>query len=540
MVITKYRTLSTLILICCWLFSVPSYAANLTATVSSNQVTQAEVFQLRVTYDDKVDSDSIDFRILEKSFFLGQPSFSSALNFVNGKRSSQSEWTIALKAKQLGTAKIPSFSVEGASSKPILIQVSQDTDLPAQDELAVIQSQLDKAKLYPNETTQLKTRLIIKANPRRLQNVQILPPKSADFTIEELGQANQYQSVINGIEATVVDQTFTITAQNSGRFMLNSLGFEATFVFGNNRTGTTKLLPVQLPPEQLMIEVIQKPQGSNETWLPTPNLALTQHWFDAQGKEIFQSDQPIPVALGDSITRELNVKIQGIKPENFPEFLISYPESVRQYAEKPQFVTLNDGTTQMTVKQVLIAQQAGETILPPVAIEWFNTHSTRFQSSQLDGLTLLIAPDNGGLNSPINTEIPTPPVINQEKTNFWPYLTALFALLWLTTLTWHIKTRSKTVAKKTEPQNSHLEGLLDAILNSDIAKTQHLAKLWLADTRHKDPSLAQQIEYELQQMVSSQFGNANVKWSSKILLKLIKQLSRSRSTEENSEKLPKL
>ncbi|MBA5764388.1 BatD family protein [Vibrio sp. 404] len=540
MVMTQYRTLSTLILIGCWLLSLPAYAANLTATVSSNQVTKAEVFQLRVIYDEKVDSNSLDFSVLEPSFFLGQPSYSSALNFVNGKRSSRSEWTIALKPKNLGTLKIPAFTVEGSSSSPISIQVSQDTDLPDQDDLAVIQSQLVKAELYPNETTQLKTRLIIKTNPRRLQNVQILPPKNAELTIEESGQANQYQSVVNGIEATIVDQTFTITAQHSGSFVLNSVGFEATFVLGDNRTGTTKLLPIQIAPEQFTIDVSEKPQTTNDNWLPTPQLLLSQTWFDAQGKELSAIDQPTLIALGDSITRELSVNIQGIKAENFPDLSISYPDSVRQYAEKPRFETLDDGSTQMTVKQVLIAQRTGKTLLPAVSIEWFNTLTTDFQTSQLDGIELMVEPASEALNIPLQPTITAAPNNNEQGFQFWPYLTALFAILWLATLTWHMKTRHKLDVPKAEPKNNELESLLNAISNNEIAQTQYFAKLWLTHNRDKDPTIAKQIDHELQQMVSSQFGGNHVEWNNKTLRQLIKKLSRCRSTNENSATLSKL
>ncbi|MGF1911703.1 BatD family protein [Vibrio kasasachensis] len=542
MVTITLRTLSAFGLIFCWLFSMPSYAANLIATVSTNQVTKAEVFQLRIIFDDKVDSDSLDLSVLETSFFLGQPSFGTSLNYVNGKRSSSSEWTIALKAKSLGTTTIPSFNVEGASSNPISIHVSQDTDLPNQDELAEIQSQLGKDTLYPNESTQLKTRLVIKANARRLQNVQIFPPKSASFTVEELGQANQYQSVINGIEATIVDQTFTITAKQAGIHTLSSLGFDATFVFGNNRTGTTKLLPVQINPEQFEITVNEQPQGSGGQWLPTQNLVLTQQWIDAQDNNIVENDQQIIVAVGDSITRELTLIVQGLKPEHFPTLASNYPESVRQYAEKPQFTSLKDGSTQMTIKQVLIAQHAGEVVLPSIDVEWFDTQSTSFRNSQAQGIKLKIERSNEVLNAPLS--VPENPIAidTNDVSNHWLYLTVLFATLWLITLGWHIKTRNTTF--KGGSNQGKIDGevkqILEALSASDNAKTQHLTGQWLAKNRNKNEQLAQEIESELKLMASAQYSNLNVDWNSKKLIHYIKKLNNFRSSNESSAKLSKL
>ncbi len=541
MVKLSRRSQLILLTIAGWLISFTANAGNLTATVSSNQVTKAEVFQLRLTYDAKVDSDSLNFAVLEQNFFLGQPSFGSSLNYVNGKRSSRSEWTIALKAKQLGTLTIPSFSIEGNQSQPINIQVSQDNDLPKPSELAQIQSQLEKKTLYPNESTQLKTRLIIKADPRRLQNVQISPPEGDGFTVKQVGQPNQYQTVINGLEATVVDQTFDITATQSGEQQLNSLGFSATFVFGSNRSGTTKLLPVKIAAESLSINVKPKPTDSNNAWLPTTELDLSQTWIDAQGNALDSNTQQLAVKVGDSITRQLTLTIQGIEAENFPNILVSYPQAVRQYAEKPQFTQLENGATQMTVQQVLIAQHQGNVSLPPVVVEWFNTQAEQKQLSQTSGLKLEIEAAAMGT--------PQPVVITKDQarssdsnSGIWPYLTALFATLWVLTLVWHIKSRINVMPAKhigTEEDDLKTQ-LIEAVKSGDHAKTQFLATRWLKNQTHKSAATINEIHQELQAMAASQYGNQSPAWSNKTLIKLIHKLDKQTQDKSTKYKLPKL
>ncbi|WP_114766768.1 BatD family protein [Vibrio rhodolitus] len=541
MVNFRYRTLVILTVISSLLLSFTASAANLTATVSSNKVTQAEVFQLRLTYDAKVDSDSLDFTRLEDSFFLGQPSFGSSLNYINGKRSSRSEWTIALKAKKLGTLTIPAFTVEGAQSQPINILVSQDKDLPQANELVEVQSQLAKEVLYPNEMTQLKTRLIIKSDPRRLQNVKITPPSGADFSIKQIGQPNQYQTVINGVEATIIDQSFNVTAQAAGNKNLNSVGFSATFVFGNNRSGTTKLLPVQIAPEQLNVEVKPRPSKSGEFWLPTPQLQLSQSWLDSEGKVLANDTQQLSVKLGDSITRQITLTIAGVDAENFPQIITDYPQAVRQYSEKPQFKQLQDGQTQMTIQQVLIAQQQGVASLPAISVNWFNTATGNEQLSQVKGLDIDVQPTDNLVPSQATFTTNTPPQVIKDA-GYWPYFTALFASLWLITFIWHIKSRLSQPNESLKQANAvdTTQQLISAIKTEDMVKAQYLLKTWLVSQAGKDAALQTRIVTAIQAMIAAQYSGKDQSCDKSELISMIKQLNKLRVTASNTGNLPKL
>ncbi|MEF1215826.1 protein BatD, partial [Vibrio alginolyticus] len=48
-------------------------AQTLQASVNKTQVAKNEVINLRIISDTELSSDSIDFNVLEKDFFLGQP-----------------------------------------------------------------------------------------------------------------------------------------------------------------------------------------------------------------------------------------------------------------------------------------------------------------------------------------------------------------------------------------------------------------------------------------------------------------------------------
>tara|TARA_Y100001956_G_scaffold35617_1_gene34969 strand:+ start:511 stop:2151 length:1641 start_codon:yes stop_codon:yes gene_type:complete len=519
------------------LVSPSSLAANISVTVSKNKVVKNEVFQLRIVVDEKVSSDDLDLSVLEKDFYVGRPSFGTSLNIINGSRSTRSEWNISLAAQRLGTATIPSFTIDGSQSQPISIQVSMDSDEPKVSDLVALQSTINKQTLYPNESALLKTRLIIKADPRRLQNPSVIPPQAQGLTLDAIGEPNQYQSVLDGVEVTVLDQNYRVTADNSGDFTLSSIGFTGSVVYGNNRTGTTKLVSANTKPEKFSITVNPIPDNYQGAWLPASSLNLSQRWSDSDGNGI--QNKTIETKVGESISRELTLDIQGVTSERFPDIKVSYPDSVRVYQEKPQFSQLDDGTTRMTVTQVLIPQQQGEIKLNDIQINWWNSQSASSAVAKLDGLTLNVAQGdlvNNSESAVFNAPQHTTETVVVKDAGFWPYLTALFAGLWLLTSVVLLK-RTKQPAPSTQPQYSvqgSAKALIQAIENGDSVRSGYLAKEWISETVFQDSALREQINLELQAMQRSQYSASNDTWSSSELIALIRK-----AEKQNAKAKPK-
>ncbi|MBU2899156.1 BatD family protein [Vibrio hepatarius] len=526
-------------------FSPISMAAAIWATVSKNKVVKNEVFQLRVVVDEKMSSDDIDFSSLEQDFYVSRPSFGSSINIVNGRRSVRSEWNITLAAQKLGLANIPAFTINGQSSKPIAIQVTQDLDEPKVSELVELRTTLDKTQLYPNESASLQIRLIIKADPRRLQNPKVLPPEVNGLTLSQIGEPNQYQSVLDGVEVTVLDQNYRVTADNPGSYTLRSAAFKGTIIYGNDRIGTTKLISVDTPAETFDIQVESKPEGYTGAWLPTSMLSLKQTWTAANGAKIAPSTEH-QANVGDSITREISLDVEGLTQERVPKLNINYPENIRVYSEKPQFSQLDNGITRMTVKQVLIPKEAGNVQLTSVDLSWWDSQNKKPNTAHLDGLTLTVEPGEN-----LNTSIPIPQYSSPTETKtvtvtnsgFWPYLTALFAMLWI--ITSGLLFRNK--ALKIEPEdNQKLDSdlstlLVTALKSGDHFKAQHCASQWLKQIIIDDQNLLKDIKYELEQMQKSYFSSQETGWNAVNLLKLIKKVDKMpRSNNKPEEELAKL
>ncbi|MBF4245205.1 protein BatD [Vibrio anguillarum] len=525
------------------LLSSAANAAALYASVSKNKVAKNEVFQLRIVADEKVSTDAIDFKVLEDDFFLGRPSFGTSVNIINGDRSTRSEWNVTLAANKLGILTIPSFSVNGATTQPIAIQVIADGEAPKQSDLVEIQADLERSKLYPSESTFLNARLIIKADPRRLQNPQITPPAVQGLELTTEGEANQYQSLLDGVEVTVVDQKFRVTAQEAGTFTLSGPAFKAGLIYGNNQTGSTRLLQVDIPAKTFSLTVLPKPGSYQGTWLPTPKLTLNQTWRDATGQII--TAESFKTKVGESLTREWILTVKGLTQTQLPNLSVQYPDSIRLYAEKPQFKSLDNGDVQMTLKQVLIPKTVGKVDLADLTVSWWDTKNESQQSAQAKGLKLEVSP--GELLNP-STSVLTPPTVQTvtvKDAGYWPYFTAFFALLWMATMVvaWSFRNAPQTATQETNAHHQPLEGhpyqqLKEAVQSRDGAKISYYFTLWHDSVVLSDEEKTA-LDAQVNQQLKTLYAPQKSDWDGSALISMIDAIQK-KQTKRQHKKLESL
>lgn len=532
--------LSTL-LMC--IVSLSAQAANFYASVSKNKVAKNEVFQLTVVSDQKASGDDIDFSVLDNDFFMSRPSFSSSVNIINGSRSNRSEWTVSLAANRLGVVTIPSFELNGARTQPIALQVTQDEQAPNSDDLVEVRSQLSRSTLYPSESALFKARLIIKADPRRLQDPKIAPPSVDGMELKAASEPNQYQTVMDGIQVTVVDQDFRITASEAGDFTLTEPSFKSALIYGSSYSGSTRILPLQTTPKTYTLHVDPKPTDYQGSWLPTSKLTLSEQWLDSQGKAI--SGRHFATKVGDSITREVTVQVTGLTQEQLPNISLSYPDSVRVYDEKPQFATLDNGDVAMTLKQVLIPRQSGDIALPKVTMQWWDTVTKAQKNTTADGLTLSVAAGDPGTVT-ASTPLPATPAQVQTTTvndaGFWPYLTALFALLWLATLglAWRWKSSPGKAAPQSSAQpvaDTPYEQLQQALNRDDGIAISRALNVWMQHVTLTDAETAQ-LTLALHELNQSLYGALPGNYNSNDLKRLTKAIHKQQPKRKKQVKSP--
>ncbi len=534
------------------------FAATAVASVSQNSVTKDEVFLLRVATDEKVSSGALDLTSLQKNFYVGTPSFGSSMRIVNGSRTVSSEWNITLAPLRLGRLDIPSFDIEGAKTKPITINVAVNKAAPKQSDMAEFQLNLSKDSLYPQEVAELDVKLIIKADPRRLQDPKIAPPSSAQLDVEPIGESKQFQDVINGQEVTVVQQSFHISSQQAGQFQLQGPKLTGAVVYSTNNSSTTRLFQLDTPVETLDVTVNPVPKGYQGEWLPTSNFKLIQKWSDSQGNELTDGNtlgddkQKIEMEAGDSLTRTITMTASNLTQHQLPKLNITYPKTVRVYEEKPQFGTTQSGDAVVVYKQVLIPKEAGNISLPDVSQAWFNTDSQSQEISKALGLELSVQASDRATSSTSPVTAPpaqqaSPTIVTVEKPGVWPYLTALFAALWLisSAVAFYFWSRRGTAVKpkqKDERQSDTAEALIAALKMKDGVKTRTLFEQWKAENPDLSDETIEVFEAELTKLNQSLYaeaGSPSQSWDPSEVIKAVKKPKRI-SNEAHKSTLERL
>ena len=540
---------STLLILLTSLFSVNVLAANLWASVNSNKVAKNEMFQLQLVTDQQADSSAINFDALKKDFYVSQPSYGTYQNSVNGKSSMRTTWTVSLAAKKLGNITIPSFSIDGVSSQPIEIHVSQNAQAPKASDLVEVQATLDKNTLYPQESAYLKTRLIIKTDPRSLQNPQIIPPSTNGLTLTPVGEQQQYQSILHGVNVTVVDQDYRITADKPGHYILKGPEFRSGILYVNRATGNTSMLDADTKAKVFDFTVEPKPASYHGYWLPTSSLKLSQQWVDQNGHDI-STKSSYKTQVGDSITRTITMDVEGLTAEQLPNIVTHYPASIRVYADKPQFKTLPNNVTRMTLKQVLIPQQAGNINLEGVNIDWWNSKTKQQQTSEVAALSLNVTPAANQPAAPLPaytapTTTSSDKIVTVYDSGYWPYVSLVFGVLWLATLVLFFR------AKRQSPDNQDsstfdnskpCSSLSDAINFGSAIEVQFLADQWLNQLEQRDDKLEKTIREEIQKLHRNEFKDElQPETNKELLLNAIAQLEKKQKiTTKHNAKLAKL
>ena len=530
------------------------FAATAVASVSQNSVTKDEVFLLRVTTDEKVSSGALDLAPLQKDFYVGTPSFGSSMRIVNGSRTVSSEWNITLAPLRLGRLEIPSFDIEGAKTQPITINVAVNKAAPKQSDMAEFQLDLSKNSLYPQEVAELDVKLIIKADPRRLQDPKIAPPNSQGLKVDPIGESKQYQDVINGQEVTVVQQSFHISSQKPGQFKLNGPKLTGAVVYSTNNSSTTRLFQLDTPVKTLDVAVKEVPKGYQGEWLPTSNFKLIQQWSDSQGNELGSSNalgddkQKIEMEAGDSLTRTITMTASNLTQHQLPKLNITYPKSVRVYEEKPQFGTTQSGDAVVVYKQVLIPKEAGNISLPEVSQAWFDTDSQSEQTSKALGLELAVKASGRATSStPPVTALPaqqvSPTVVTVDSPGFWPYLTALFATMWLISSVmafyfWSCRGVTTKPTHTVERQSDTAKALIEALKTKDGVMSRTLFEQWKAENPDLSDKTLAAVEAELSKLNQSLYGEASSttsSWAPSEAIKAVKKPKRlSSKTRKNT------
>jgi BatD DUF11 like domain len=426
--------------------SVPVLAAT-TATLDRTHVALGDSVRLLVQTDASTDKQP-DIGPLQQDFAVLGSSHGSSTQIVNGHMSSQTQVTLFLSPKHEGTIRIPPLSWGAEQSAALELTVGGSGNAPAQGDAGQagaapvsMSATLDQKHPYVQSSVVLTLRLSVGVP---LSQASLEMPGSADVLVKQLGEDTQTTESRNGRSYQVIERKYLLIPQRSGQISVKGPTLDAQVqdanvsdinsffgnAFGNmplgRLMGSTR--PLRLSAESIVLNVQLRPAADNAS-----------------------------VHVGEPLTRHLHLTALGLTGAQLPDLskLMTVPDGIKPYPDQAKTDdSVRSGTMLGSRDQdiALIASQPGHYALPALTVAWWDTVANVQREATLPARSFDVLPAAGGqvaqtppaANNP-PTALPTqdapgnalhvdlPPGMVSVQASVWPWVSAVFALLWLGT-----------------------------------------------------------------------------------------------------------
>ncbi len=386
-----------LLIITSFLLSSNAYAlSKITAVVDKNPAMINESILLTVTADDDVNRSALDTSSLLNDFIVGQTSVSSQTSMVNFKTTRLTKWQIVLIARNPGQFVIPALTIGDQQSEPVELTIiaAKESGNNAQTDIFVT-SELSSNEVYVQQLLTLSIKLHFAVE---LKSGNLTEPNLTGATIEKIGQDKQSDNIINGKRYRVIEQTYAITPEQSGKFTLKAPLFSGEILQASKRRSSflsfAQTKPVSISGEELKISVLPIPTNypSDAQWLPTEILTLHQEWPAGDKK----------FTVGEPITRTITLTAAGLSKAQLPKLEMKSSRGLKIYPDQAE-LHANLSNDQLVSQKVqnfaLVPSAAGEFLLPEMSVTWFNTITNRIDQATLPSQTISVQAAEGNFAS---------------------------------------------------------------------------------------------------------------------------------------------
>ncbi|WP_165674901.1 BatD family protein [Metapseudomonas otitidis] len=419
-----------------------AHAAGFTASVDRTRLSEGETVELVLESSDPTLFGKPDLSPLESLFDVLGTRQINRLSTLNGQSNRATRWIVTLQPKQTGYVVIPPLKLGEAETQPIPLHIQKNDPNADSGKLApvFIDASLDQESVYVQAQTILTLRIYHSVS--LYDDSSLTPLQMADARIEQLGEPRTYEKEINGVRHGVIELRYAIFPQKSGQLMIPSQVFSATLAerssqdayqpFGPRPGRLTRVSSPQIP---LAVKPRPADYPADAPWLPARNLTLVEAW----------SPEPDKAQVGDSLTRSLMVKTEGLSSAQIPALPATSANDLRRYPDQPQLaneVGERGVTGSREEREALVPTAAGRIELPAVDVVWWNTRDDRLEHSRLPARTLEVAV-NPAMEPEAPVETPGADQPAPAGPPLWPWQLATLILA-LTTLLgfglwWHAR-----------------------------------------------------------------------------------------------------
>ncbi|WP_437881131.1 BatD family protein [Pseudomonas sp. LRF_L74] len=528
------------------LLALHASAQTLTASVDREHLGEGESLELTLQSDDATVFGKPDLAPLQPQFDILSTRQENNLSTYGGRSQATTRWIITLMPKQSGFVIIPPLKLGEASSQPIKLEITQANAQRGSDKLApiFIDASLDAESVYVQAQAQLTLRIYsspdLTISDRSL--TQLLMP---DARIEQLGEPDNYRKTLNGTPYDVIELHYSIFPQKSGRLTIPSQTFSANVMQSapandlynpfSPRYG--RMHQVKSPEIPLTVKAKPADYPADAPWLPASSLSLSESW----------SPEPDKVRTGDSLTRSVTLRAEGLSSAQLPPLPTSQADGLRRYPDQPKLSNESKERSIIGIREdreALVPSRSGRIELPELQVVWWNTQQDKLERTSLPARTLEVA-ENPALVAEAPVE--TAPATVVEGPPLWPWQLACLVLT-LTTLLgfglwWHARRQPAILptAQSGPSPRTLLDDLKRACQANDTQATRQALDAWarqqpetLADMAARFAPLSEALDG----LNGSLYSETGQHWQGTQLWEAIRTLPPLETPQHQSEPSP--
>jgi len=382
----------------CLLLPWTAMASTVQATLDRNDVHLGETVTLNLRISDAITASTPDLSALDHDFEVLGTSTSSSLSVINGKQSAELIIGVALRPKHQGDLQIPSLTVAGSQTNPLILHVgapdSSASTHTGQD--VFVEAQASADHVYLGQQILYTVRLFYAGD---LDGGSLPNPDVNGAELKQLGNDINYEAVRNGRRYHVVERRYALTPHHAGSLVVPSIEFQGEMLERGNPNdpggffnpgglfGNTT--PVTADSPEVKIDVQAPPANWGQTtWLPARSLALSLQGLPSDDK----------LTAGQPLNLHLSVDAQGLSGDALPPLSLPTIDGATVYPDQPKTSTHDDGewlTGHSERGFAIIPQHAGTLTIPEITLTWFDVQSGQKKVATIPAHTLTVLAANG-------------------------------------------------------------------------------------------------------------------------------------------------
>jgi hypothetical protein len=363
------------IALCCWLLPWLAHAqVQASLDRSTAQLGDTVTLNLRSQTAPLAAPDlsplSADFEVLGKSS-------GSTTSFVNGQRTVEYSYGVALRPLHQGTLRIPPLTVGNETTQPLTLEVTAPSaSSQAASGPVFVEATIDPSHAYVGQQLSLSVKLYYTAN---LANASLGDPRIDGVDVSRIGGDTDYQAERNGRIYNVIERRYVLVPQRAGELTIPPIPFQGDLLDPNDPDSFLGMgAPVSAQSRPLSVTINAAPADwGSAAWLPARKLSLMLDGLP---------DAASPLRVGQPFNLTLSMEATGLPFEALPSLSLPALDGATAYPDKPVTGNRADGPWVVGRRQqafAIVPGKAGTLTVPAITVKWWNVLTDRAETATI-------------------------------------------------------------------------------------------------------------------------------------------------------------